>query len=38
MFSRTLLDSGMWVVGGGLLAVIVVVMTALGPTALARWF
>ncbi len=38
MLSRTFLDSGMWVVGGGLLVVIVGVLIALGPTAIARWF
>lgn len=38
MLSRTFLDSGMWVVGGGLLVVIVEVIIALGPTAIARWF
>ena len=38
MLSRTFLDSGMWVVGGGLLVVIVAVIIALGPTAIARWF
>ena len=38
MFSRTFLDSGMWVVGGGLLVVIAGGMVALGPTAIARWF
>ena len=35
MLSRTFPDSGMWVVGGG---VIVGVIVALGPTAIARWF
>ena len=38
MLSRTFLDSGMWVVGGGLLVVIVAVIIALGPTVIARWF
>ena len=38
MLSGTFLDSGMWVVGGGLLVVIVGVIVALGPTAIARWF
>ncbi len=38
MLSRTFLDSGMWVVGGGLLVVMAVVIIALGPTAIARWF
>jgi len=38
MLSRTFSDSGMWVVGGGLLVVSVGVIVALGPTAIARWF
>ena len=38
MLGRRFLDSGMWVVGGGLLVVIVGVIIALGPTAIARWF
>ena len=37
-FFDSILDSGMWVVGGGLLVVIVAVIIALGPTAIARWF
>ena len=38
MLKRTFLDAGTWVVGGGLLVVLVVAMLALGPTAIARWF
>jgi hypothetical protein len=38
MLSRTFLDSGTWVVGGGLLVVLVGAILALGPTAIARWF
>ncbi len=38
MLGRTFLDSGRWVVGGGLFVVIVEVIVALGPTAIARWF
>ena len=38
MVSSTFSDSGMWVIGGGLLLVIVGAMVALGPMATARWF
>lgn len=38
MLSRTVLDSDTWVVGGGLLVVIVLAVLALAPTAIGRWF
>ena len=38
MLNRTFLDSGMWVVGGGLFVVIALAMIALAPTAIERWF
>ncbi len=42
MFSRrfldSVLDSGMWFVGGGLLVVVVGAILALAPTAIGRWF
>jgi len=38
MLSRTFLESGEWVVGGGLLVVLAVAMLALAPTAIERWF
>ena len=38
MLSRTFLDSGTWVVGGGLLIVIALAALALAPTAIERWF
>jgi hypothetical protein len=38
MFDRTFLDSGTWVVGGGLLVVLGAAMLALAPTAIGRWF
>ena len=38
MLGRTFLDSGMWVVGGALLVVLVGAILALGPTAIERWF
>jgi hypothetical protein len=38
MLSRTFLDSGTWVVGGGLLVVLVLAALALTPTAIGRWF
>ena len=34
----SVLDSGVWVVGGGLLVVIVGAILALAPTAIGRWF
>ena len=37
-FLDSVLDSGMFVVGGALLVVVVGVIIALGPTAIARWF
>ncbi len=42
MLSRRFLDSvldlGMWLVGGGLLGVTVWSMVVLAPTAIGRWF
>ena len=38
MLRRTFLDSGTWVVGGGLLVVLVLAALALAPTAIERWF
>ena len=38
MFDRTFLDSGAWVVGGGLLVVLALAMLELAPTAIGRWF
>ena len=38
MLSRRFLDSGMWVVGGGLLVALVGAIFALAPTAIGRWF
>lgn len=38
MLSRELLESGMWVVGGGLLLVLVLAIFELAPTAISRWF
>ena len=38
MLSKRFLDSGTWVVGGGLLVVRALATVALGPTAIARWF
>ena len=38
MLSRTFLDSGMFVVGGALLVVLVGAILALAPTAIGRWF
>ena len=38
MLNRTFLDSGTWVVGGGLLVVLAVAMLALAPVAIGRWF
>ena len=38
MLRRRFLDSGMWVVGGGLLVVLVGAIFALAPTAMERWF
>lgn len=38
MFSRTFLESGEWVVGGGLLIVLTWAAIALAPTAIGRWF
>jgi len=38
MLSKRFLDSGTWVVGGGLLVVLVGAILALGPTAIERWF
>lgn len=38
MLNRTFLDSGMWVVGGGLLVVLVGAIVAIAPTAIERWF
>ena len=37
-FLDAVLDSGMFVVGGGLLVVIVGAILALAPTAIERWF
>ena len=38
MIGRPFLDWGMWVVGGGLLVVLVGAILALSPTAIERWF
>jgi len=38
MLNRTFLDSGMWVVGGGLFVVLVVAVLLIAPTAIGRWF
>ena len=38
MLGRTFLNWGMWVVGGGLLVVLVGAIFALAPTAVERWF
>ena len=37
-FLDSLLDSGMFVVGGALLLVLVGAILALAPTAIERWF
>ena len=38
MLSRGFLDSGMGLVGGALLGVVVWGMVVLAPTAIGRWF
>ena len=38
MLNRTFLDSGMWVLGGGLFVVLVVAVLLIAPTAIGRWF
>jgi hypothetical protein len=38
MLGRRFLDSGMWVVGGGLFVVLVVTILLIAPTAIGRWF
>ena len=37
-FVDSVLDSGMWFVGGGLLVVVVGAILVLAPTAIGRWF
>jgi len=37
-FLDSVLDSGMFVVGGGLLVVLMGAIFALAPTAIERWF
>ena len=37
-FLDSVLDSGIFVVGGALLVVLAVAMLALAPTAIERWF
>ena len=37
-FLDSVLDSGMWFVGGGLLVVVVWAILVPAPTAIGRWF